>query len=163
MKVFLAVAPPFTEATSATRSGDLALGLTRELRPYFVRVRLNLPLVPLASLYVVLAMTTDAFFVTIRLPTFFLIFRTPVIRIDPEHVATLQLALTEATGVDPDSTREVDAMTTLGLEGELFAAAATPFEPLTMRMNVPTITLAATDIRAAQARAFMNVPPGADG
>ena len=117
---------------SVARSGGLAFACASELRPVFVRASLNVPLFPLARLYGVLAKTTDVAFVTVRLPTFVLIFTVPVIWIDPEHAAPLQLNVTGASWVFPDSTTEVEAMTTLGFVVD--AAPATPFDPTATRV-----------------------------
>jgi hypothetical protein len=85
-------------------------------------------------------------------------FTAAVIWIVPEQAATLHLNVTGATGVFPDSTKEVEVMTTFGLLAELLAAA-TPVDPVATRMIVPRITVTAINIRAAQARACMDRSP----
>jgi hypothetical protein len=142
---------------SVARSGDVAFACASELRPIFVRASLNAPLFPLASLYLVLARTTDVAFVTVRLPTFFLIFTVPVIWTDPEHAAPLQLKVTGATRVFPDRATEDEVMTTFGFVFD--AAPAAPFDPTATRLLDPSTTATAIDIRTAQARACMNGPP----
>jgi hypothetical protein len=157
--VAVAIAPPFTEAMNVARSGDLAFASAKEERPIFVSLRVNLPLFPLASLYLVLARTTDVLFVTVRFPTFFLIFTVPVIWIDPEHGAALQVNVTGATGFVPDSAAEVDVMMTLGFRADFLVAAAAPFAPLAKRMIVERITVTAIEPRVAPVRAFGNGRP----
>ena len=121
--VFLAVGPPFTEAMSVARRVGFAFACASELRPIFVRASVKVPLFPLASLYGVLAKTTDVIFMTVRLPTFFMLFTDPLIWIDPEHAAPLQLIVTGASRVLPASTMEVEVMTTLGFVFDAAPAA----------------------------------------